>query len=66
MTAVEPGSAAATAGIGPGMLIQEVNRARVDDIGEFKKAVSGKKSVLLLVRDRGGARYVTVQMDESN
>ena len=66
VTAVEPGSAAATAGIGPGMLIQEVNRARVDDIGEFKKAVSGKKSVLLLVRDRGGARYVTVQMDESN
>ena len=66
VTAVEPGSAAATAGIGPGMLIEEVNRTRVDDIGEFKKAVAGKKSVLLLVRDRGGARYVTVQMDESN
>ncbi|HPI91746.1 MAG TPA: DegQ family serine endoprotease [Deltaproteobacteria bacterium] len=63
VTDVDPASAAARAGIKPGMLIQEVNRKRVDDIGEFKKAVAGKESMLLLVKDRSGSRYITLQSE---
>ncbi|MCU0577151.1 MAG: PDZ domain-containing protein, partial [Desulfobacterota bacterium] len=63
VTAVEPGSAASRAGIGPGMLIREVNRKQVDDISEFRKALNGKGTILLLVSDRGGSRYVTLEKD---
>ncbi|HOS96205.1 MAG TPA: DegQ family serine endoprotease [Deltaproteobacteria bacterium] len=62
VTAVEPGSPAAQAGIRKGSLIQEVNRSPVKDSREFKEAVEGKKTLLLLVRDAEGARYVTLDL----
>ncbi len=62
VTAVEPGSPAARAGITQGSLIQEVNRSPVQGSSDFKKALKGKKTLLLLVRDAQGARYVTLDL----
>jgi serine protease Do len=62
VTAVEPGSPAAHAGITQGSLIQEVNRSPVQGSSDFKKAVKGKKTLLLLVKDAQGARYVTLDI----
>jgi serine protease Do len=63
VTGVDPGSAAARAGIKAGMLIQEVNRRRVDTVEDFRKAASGKGTMLLLVRDRSGSRYVALEKE---
>jgi serine protease Do len=63
VTGVDPASAAARAGIKAGMLIQEVNRRRVDTVEDFRKAASGKGTILLLVRDRSGSRYVALEKE---
>jgi serine protease Do len=63
VTGVDPASASARAGIKAGMLIQEVNRRRVDTVEEFRKAASGKGTILLLVRDRSGSRYVALEKE---
>ncbi len=64
VTQVDPGSIAARAGIRPGMLVQEVNRKRIRDTNEFQKAVEGKASVLLLIKDKRGSQFVALQLDK--
>ena len=55
VAAVEPGSAAESAGLRRGDVILEVNQSAVSDVGEFGAAMRGsEKGVLLLVR-RGNA-----------
>jgi serine protease Do len=64
VTDVKAGSAAAMAGIQPGMLIQEVNRRPVSSLAELQDALDHpvrENSTLLLVRDEQGTRYVVVQ-----
>lgn len=65
VTSVEPGSPADMAGIESGNLIQEVNRKKVKNIGQFEEAIdkaSGKGTVLLLVSDGQYSRYVALRM----
>jgi serine protease Do len=66
VTQVDQGSAAASAGIRPGMLIQEVNRKQVTNVKEFEKAIeqNGKKPVLMLVKDKQGSRYIALDIQE--
>ena len=61
---VQSGSMAARAGIRAGMLIKEVNRQPVADLGEFHRAMEGVDKgsvVLLLVQDGRYSRYVTLR-----
>jgi len=59
---IEPGSAAAEAGLQPGDIIQEVNRKPIEDVTAFQQLVrSAKEPLLLLVNRRGSHRFVTVQ-----
>ena len=63
VTQVEPGSIAALAGIRQGAIILEVNRTVVNSAGMFDQAIENSrasKSVLLLVREGGGQRYVAL------
>ncbi len=55
VTAVEPGSPAATAGIQPGDLIEEVNRKTITSIDEFSRAIADLKDddTLLILARRG-------------
>jgi serine protease Do len=64
VTQVDPGSIAARAGIRPGILVQEVNHKRIRDTNEFKQAVAGKTTVLLLIKDKRGSQYVALQLDK--
>jgi serine protease Do len=66
VTQVGQGSAAASAGIIPGMLIQEVNRKQVKNVKEFEEAVekTGKKPVLMLVKDKQGSRYIALDIQK--
>jgi serine protease Do len=59
---VDPGSAAADAGLARGDVIQEVNRQPVASVGEFRRAVSqaGDKPILLLVNRRGNTLFIIV------
>ncbi|RUM91938.1 MAG: serine protease [Thermodesulfatator sp.] len=62
---VEPGSLAASVGIQPGQLIEEVNRKKVSTVKEFLKALekSNKtKRVLFKVRDGDMSRYVALRL----
>jgi len=62
---VEPGSPADRAGIHTGMVILEVNRNEINDVGEFNKAIAGSeqsKKALLLVRSGRYAQYVVLQI----
>jgi serine protease Do len=64
VTAVKPGSAAASAGMQPGMVVKEVNRQAVKSASEFEAAVKATKdgdSLLLLVQLQGQTRYVVLQ-----
>jgi serine protease Do len=63
VTAVEVGSAADTAGIERGDLIQEINRKPAASPEEVRKALKnhGGKPVLLLVRHGDAARYVALK-----
>jgi serine protease Do len=64
VTAVEPGSIAAEAGIRRGSLIQEVNRQEVTDPAEIKELLSnsGRSTVLLLVRQGDASRYLALEL----
>jgi serine protease Do len=64
VTQVDPGSVAARSGIRPGILVQEVNRKRIRDTFEFRQAVSGKATVLLLIKDKRGSQFVALQLDK--
>jgi serine protease Do len=62
VTAVEPGSLAALAGIGPGTLILEANRAVVSTPGEFAAALGENEgSVVLRLYDNGRSRAITLR-----
>jgi serine protease Do len=66
VTAVEPDSIAARAGIKRGDLIEEVNRKPVSEAHQVKKLIkeSNKKSVLLLVRQGDASRYLALKLDD--
>lgn len=63
VTRVDPTSAAASAGIRQGDLIQEVNRQTVKTFAEFTSAVqqSGSRPALMLIKRRGNVIYVTLR-----
>ncbi len=63
VTAVDPASAAAEAGLSRGDVIQEVNRKPVANQGQFEHALmqAGRKPVLLLVSRGGTTIYIVVQ-----
>jgi Do/DeqQ family serine protease len=60
---VEPGGAAADAGIRQGDVVQEVNRQPVRTVPEFSAAAqkSGSRPALLLVNRRGNPLYLTMR-----
>ncbi len=64
---VEQGSAAARAGLAPGVLITEVDKKPVKNVREFHNAVSkglkDNKTVLLLVRQEGYSRFVVIRAE---
>jgi len=67
VTEVENGSAAAAAGLKPGVLIKEVNRKPVQNTREFTKAMKDAdpdKPVLLLVQDGEYSRFVALSTED--
>ena len=61
---VARGSAAAMAGLQPGMLITEVNRQPVANVNEFREAMEkadAGRGTLLRVEDENGSRYVAIK-----
>ncbi len=62
VTAVQPGSVAASAGIAPGTVILQVNRKQVTSAADFKRlvAASSNNKVLLLVRQNDTERFVVL------
>ena len=64
---VDPDSAGAFSGLRRGMIIEEVAKQPVGNVGEFNAALQklgDRKSVLLRVRDSSGARFLVVQGQE--
>ena len=67
ITAVQPDSLAAQAGLSTGNVITQVNRKSVATVDEFRKAVEEQplaKGVLLLVRTGEGSRFVVLQEEK--
>jgi serine protease Do len=63
---VQPGSRAAAAGIRPGMLIEEINRQKVDSLDDFNrlaKAAKEEGQVLLRVRQGEFSQYVAMDLE---
>lgn len=63
VTEVKPNSIAATAGMRPGTIILEVNRQNVATADDFAKAMDAagdRKRVLLLIRQEGSQRFVSL------
>lgn len=64
ITSVEPGSAAEEAGLMKGMIIEKIGTTGVTSMDQFNqglKAAKDKNSILLLVRNNSGARFVVIQ-----
>lgn len=63
VTRVDPASNAASAGIRPGDLVQEVNRQPVKSLTEFTSAIqqSGSRPALILLKRRNNVIYVTLR-----
>ncbi|MHC4308243.1 MAG: PDZ domain-containing protein, partial [Planctomycetota bacterium] len=64
VTAVEPGSPAAQAGVKEGDLIKEVNREKINDLEEFKSALKRTakgKDILFLLRRGMHTRFVIIK-----
>ena len=62
ITDLEQGSAAAKAGLRPGDVVLELNRAPVDSLGKFKELYAkASGDVLLLVHRRGGTVFLVVR-----
>ena len=61
VTGVDPGSAAASAGLKEGDVIQEVNHARVTNSNDFASAMQKSKGDSLLLINRAGNKlYLAV------
>ena len=61
---VEPGSAAADIGLSPGLLIEEVQKVKVDSLEELKRIMSqtdDQDRVLLRIRSGSSSRYVVLK-----
>jgi serine protease Do len=67
VTEVDPGSAAAEAGLQPGDVIQEINREPVRSAEDAVKLTenSESKKTLLRVWNRQGTRFIVVDETES-
>ena len=66
VTEVAPNSAAAMAGITPGMLVQEINRKRINNTRDFDAAIRDSKeakTILLLIKDGQYTRYVAIKTE---
>jgi len=66
VAAVEPGSAAHSAGIQPGFLIDNVNHIAVRSVTEFNEALSRSaktRRVLLRVKSKRGSSFVLLRLD---
>jgi len=63
VTAVDPSSPGAVAGVQTGDLIEEVNHKAVHNVNEYQEAIrsSGNQSVLLLINRGGTTHYVIIQ-----
>ncbi|MBZ5603708.1 MAG: DegQ family serine endoprotease [Acidobacteriia bacterium] len=63
VTQVDPGTSAGEAGLTPGDVIVEVDRARVASVGDFERAVrrAPGHTVLLLVNRQGSTLYVAIE-----
>ena len=63
VTAIDPSSAAASAGIQRGDVIQQVNRKPVANVAQYRQALSGtgRQAVLLLVNHQGESHFVVVE-----
>ena len=68
VTEVEPRSPAEDAGLRPGMVLQEVNRQRVQDLAALRDLLQQtdlkKEGLLLYVSGAGGERYIVVREDQ--
>ncbi len=64
VSSVQPGSAAARAGLDTGAVILQVNRQDIKNVTDFDKALhAGEgKRVLLLVSQQGGSRYIVLNL----
>ncbi|MCA9236510.1 MAG: Do family serine endopeptidase [Planctomycetales bacterium] len=64
ITAVEPNSPAARAGLEPGMVIRQIGRRAVGSVSDAQAAltnVTSGKGVLLLVQTDAGTRFVVIE-----
>ncbi|HWF38676.1 MAG TPA: Do family serine endopeptidase [Candidatus Acidoferrales bacterium] len=63
VTSVDPASAAATAGVQAGDVIQDVNRKPVNNTEQYEQALQGKtnQAVLLLLNRKGTTHFVVVE-----
>ena len=63
VTSVDPSSAAASAGLQRGMVIQEVNHKPIGNVTEYNQALAGAhgQSVLLLVNQGGVTQFVVIE-----
>jgi serine protease Do len=63
VSSVDPSSAAGSAGLRQGDVIQEVNHKPVSNVGEYQRAMAGaeKQSVLLLVNRGGVTNFLVVE-----
>ena len=62
---VKPNSMAHLAGLQPGMVILQVNQAKVKTVDDFKSAMQaakGKKHLLLLIRSRNTTKFITIKI----
>jgi serine protease Do len=64
---ITPGSAAAEVGILRGDIILEINRQKVENVAQYKKALQAaqdKKSILLLIKRGQNTRFVVIDFKE--
>jgi len=64
---ITPGSAAAEVGILRGDIILEINREKVENVAQYKKALQAaqeKKSILLLIKRGQNTRFVVIDFKE--
>ena len=67
VTDINSGSAAAGAGILRGDLILEINREKIENIDQYKKALRSaqeKKNILLLIKRDEHTRFVVIDLNE--